>query len=56
MTQYENDHDGDATARRDALAERLFQSVLQTLELGHVWLGDRLGLYAAPPRSPVRTT
>ncbi|HEY7485748.1 MAG TPA: class I SAM-dependent methyltransferase [Streptosporangiaceae bacterium] len=47
MTQYENDHDGDATARRDALAERLFQSVLQTLELGHVWLGDRLGLYAA---------
>lgn len=38
-----NDHQ----ARGDDLAERLFSAVLQTLELSHVWLGDRLGLYAA---------
>jgi hypothetical protein len=41
--------------RADALSERLFKGMLQTLELSHVWLGDRLGLYAAlvrPARCP----
>ena len=33
--------------RRDALAERLFGATIGTLELFGVYLGDRLGLYAA---------
>lgn len=33
--------------RRDALVERLFGATLGTLELFGVYLGDRLGLYAA---------
>jgi predicted transcriptional regulator len=31
--------------RRDALAERLFKSVIESMELASVWLGLRLGLY-----------
>ena len=37
----------DAAARRDALAQRLFEASLGTMELASVYLGDRLGLYAA---------
>jgi len=37
----------DATARRDALAQRLFEASLGTMELCAVYLGDRLGLYGA---------
>lgn len=33
--------------RRDALVSRLFQSMLGVLDLLHIYLGDRLGLYAA---------
>ena len=33
--------------RRDALVERLFGATIGTLELFGVYLGDRLGLYAA---------
>jgi predicted transcriptional regulator len=33
--------------RRDALADRLFDSVIQSMELASVWLGLRLGLYEA---------
>jgi 2-polyprenyl-3-methyl-5-hydroxy-6-metoxy-1,4-benzoquinol methylase/predicted transcriptional regulator len=33
--------------RRDALADRLFNSVIQSMELASVWLGLRLGLYEA---------
>lgn len=35
----------DPTARRDALAERLFGAILGTLDLQAVYLGERLGLY-----------
>lgn len=41
-----NQDNSDHQASADALADRLFHAVLQTLELSHVWLGDRLGLYA----------
>jgi predicted transcriptional regulator len=42
--------DIDATAepeagRRDALADRLFQSMIASAELASVWLGLRLHLY-----------
>jgi len=37
----------DAEARRDALAERLFGSMLSSFDLAAVYLGDRLGLYRA---------
>src|SRR5262245_29442231 len=33
--------------RRDGLVGRLFQSMVSALEYFHVYLGDRLGLYAA---------
>ena len=36
----------DASARRDALAQRLFEATIGTMELCAVYLGDRLGLYA----------
>jgi 2-polyprenyl-3-methyl-5-hydroxy-6-metoxy-1,4-benzoquinol methylase len=36
-----------ATASRDALAERLFQAAVATMDLYGVYLGDRLGLYRA---------
>src|ERR1700674_429781 len=32
-------------ARRDALVQRLFAATLNALELLHVYIGDRLGLY-----------
>ncbi len=32
-------------AQRDALVERLFRATLGALELLHVYVGDRLGLY-----------
>jgi SAM-dependent methyltransferase len=35
----------DATASRDAFAERLFQAAVATMDLYGVYLGDRLGLY-----------
>src|SRR4051794_35212563 len=34
------------TERRDALAESIFGATIGTLELMHVYVGDRLGLYA----------
>ena len=34
-------------AERDALAERLFKSTMGALELFHIYLGERLGLYRA---------
>jgi SAM-dependent methyltransferase len=37
----------DVGDRRDALVERLFGATIGTLELFGVYLGDRLGLYAA---------
>ncbi len=38
--------DADAQAA-GALAEQAFEAVLGALELGGIYLGDRLGLYAA---------
>ena len=37
----------DAAARRDALADRLFQATLATWDIATVYLGHRLGLYQA---------
>src|SRR3954454_5179122 len=37
----------EETSRRDAVAEQLFQGVIGALETLHVYLGDRLGLYAS---------
>jgi 2-polyprenyl-3-methyl-5-hydroxy-6-metoxy-1,4-benzoquinol methylase len=37
----------DATARRDALVERLFRDAIGTFDLFSVYLGDVLGLYRA---------
>jgi precorrin-6B methylase 2 len=37
----------DASARRDALAQKLFEATVSAGELVGVYLGDRLGLYAA---------
>jgi hypothetical protein len=34
-------------AERDALVGRLFNSTIAALELFHVYLGERLGLYRA---------
>ena len=36
-----------STERRDALVERLFTATVASFELGCIYLGDRLGLYAA---------
>ncbi|MGH9284567.1 MAG: class I SAM-dependent methyltransferase [Acidimicrobiales bacterium] len=36
-----------AAAARDQLAERLFGATIAALDLFHVWLGERLGLYRA---------
>jgi 2-polyprenyl-3-methyl-5-hydroxy-6-metoxy-1,4-benzoquinol methylase len=41
-----------AEERRDALVGRLFQSVLGTMDLLNVYLGDRLGLYRALAETP----
>jgi 2-polyprenyl-3-methyl-5-hydroxy-6-metoxy-1,4-benzoquinol methylase len=38
-----NDHE----AQRDALVERIFTATLSALELLHIYVGDRLGLYQA---------
>src|SRR6266511_3565980 len=35
------------TAQRDALAGRLFESAIATMDVLSVYLGDRLGLYRA---------
>lgn len=35
----------DGGAARDRLVERLFGATIATLDLFHVWLGERLGLY-----------
>ncbi|WP_020388742.1 class I SAM-dependent methyltransferase [Kribbella catacumbae] len=35
------------TGRRDAVVEQLFQATIGALELLHVYVGDRLGLYTA---------
>ena len=37
----------DATKRRDALVERLFTAAINTLEIGSVHIGGRLGFYRA---------
>jgi len=39
----------DAATQRDALAGRLLDATLGLMELGAVYLGDRLGLYRASP-------
>jgi 2-polyprenyl-3-methyl-5-hydroxy-6-metoxy-1,4-benzoquinol methylase len=39
--------EASATARRDALAERIFKATLESFELFHLYLGERLGLYRA---------
>ena len=39
--------DLEVVAGRDALGEKLFQAVLGTMDIYAVYLGDRLGLYAA---------
>ena len=36
-----------ATSRRDAVVEQLFLGAIGALETLHVYIGDRLGLYAA---------
>ena len=43
----ENGVTEDSAARRDALAGRIFQSVLGAMDLFNLYLGDRLGLYRA---------
>ena len=35
----------DPTTRRDALASRLFEATLGLMDLGAIYIGDRLGLY-----------
>jgi hypothetical protein len=39
--------DSAAAAARDQLVERLFAGTIAALDLIHVWLGERLGLYRA---------
>ncbi|HEX5741669.1 MAG TPA: SAM-dependent methyltransferase, partial [Pilimelia sp.] len=34
-----------ATERRDALVDQIFHATTAALEVAHVYLGDRLGLY-----------
>jgi hypothetical protein len=46
----------DAATQRDALAGRLLDATLGLMELGAVYLGDRLGLYRALARSPGMTS
>lgn len=41
-----------ADAARDALVERLFGATIGALDLLHIWLGDRLGLYQALTDAP----
>jgi hypothetical protein len=46
----------DAATQRDALAGRLLDATLGLMELGAVYLGDRLGLYRALARRPGMTS
>jgi 2-polyprenyl-3-methyl-5-hydroxy-6-metoxy-1,4-benzoquinol methylase len=39
--------EASATAQRDALAERIFKATIESFELFHVYVGERLGLYRA---------
>jgi len=43
------DHD----TARDALAERLLEACVASLDLLHVYVGDRLGLYEALAAGPL---
>ena len=45
MSATPHDPTPEATARRDELVERLFQSTLGAWDVLAVYLGDRLGLY-----------
>jgi SAM-dependent methyltransferase len=47
MTSVDQPAVADEAGRRDALAERLFTSMIESLELASVYLGLKLGLYAA---------
>jgi SAM-dependent methyltransferase len=44
------------TDRADALAERIFGSLLGTMEILTVYIGDRLGLYGALAEGPATST
>jgi len=43
------------TSRRDAVVEQLFLGAIGALETLHVYIGDRLGLYAALAGTPDAT-
>ena len=47
MTSVEQPGVADEAGRRDALAERLLKSMIESAELASVWLGLRLKLYEA---------
>jgi len=46
----------DEQAARDSLAQRLFGACIGALDLLHVYVGDRLGLYRALAGGPATTT
>ena len=48
--------DPDQQAARDALAKRLFGACIGALDLLHVYVGDRLGLYRALAGGPATTS
>lgn len=56
MTTVDTRGQADEIAGRDALAERLFGATIQALDLLHVYVGEKLGLYrvlaAAGPLAP----
>lgn len=39
--------EASASAQRDALAERIFKATIESFELLHLYMGERLGLYRA---------
>jgi len=43
-------------AARDRLVERLFGATIGALDLLHVWVGERLGLYSALAEAPATST
>ena len=47
---------GSEISRRDALVERLFGACIGALDLLHVYVGDRLGLYAALAARPLTSS
>ncbi len=51
MTTAETDQ-GDVAQNRDAFVDRMLSSVLSTYDLLSIYVGDRLGLYAALDRRP----